>query len=65
MKYVVDRHSGRSSGGWRVVLDTDDEARARGLYATLRGELRQGTVRLHIDGKQELSTSAPRLRRRW
>jgi len=65
VKFLVDRHGGRATDSWRVLLDTDDEAKARARYVRVSGVLRQGTVRLRIDGKVEASTSSPRLRSRW
>lgn len=65
MRYQVDRHSGRTAGIWRVLLRTEDEAQARQRYADTAKALRQGTVRLMVDGQLASSTSAPRLRSRW
>jgi hypothetical protein len=65
MRYQVERHSGRGSGAFRQLLDTDDGERARKLYEAHSVALRQGAVRLVIAGTIANTTIAPRLRTRW
>ncbi len=65
MEYKVERFSGNRRGHWRLILTTDDGARARQRYEAISSELRQGGVRLLIDGIVANSTWAPNLRTRW
>jgi hypothetical protein len=65
MRYQVERHSGRAGTEFRVLIDTDDGEKARQVYEDKSISLRQGTVRLVIDGTIANVTSAPNLRVRW
>jgi hypothetical protein len=65
MKYQVERHSGRNGTEFRTLIDTDDGEKARSKYEDVALCLRQGTVRLLIDGTVANVTSSPRLRTRW
>jgi len=63
-QWYVRRHSGRVGGHWRTVV-SGDETRARGVFAFIKQEMRQGSVRL-FNGDDEIdSATAPRLRTRW
>lgn len=65
MTYTVERHGGRSDHVWRLVKRTEDGNVARQLYEDIALTLRQGGVRLVIDGTIANQTNAPRLRTRW
>jgi hypothetical protein len=63
--FQVMRHSGRSNTEFRVLLDTDNEQKAKALWKKRSDELRQGIVRLVKDGTIIYDSVAPRLRTRW
>lgn len=65
MRYMVQRHGGNTSHSWRLVKATDDGDTARQVYEDIALTLRQGAVRLLIDGTVANQTAAPRVRTRW
>lgn len=61
----VERHGGRSTDRFRVIIETDNEQKARQVYLREYRKMRQGAIRLLQDDKIVMRYEAPLLRTRW
>ena len=65
MIFIVERHGGRSDHHWRVICETTIAEKAGSEFFKHAKTLRQGAIRLLINGIQVKSDGAPLLRRHW
>lgn len=63
--FQVLRHSGRANGYWRLLVETEDAAKAEEIYEKEAQKLRQGVVCLKNNQGECKYTWAPMLKRYW